>query len=509
MFGNKTILAEKVRESLRSTLPIVGIVFLLCFSFVPVSNDLLLAFVAGAALLVVGMGLFTLGTDLSMTPVGGFVGSAAVKSRKVPVIVLISFLVGLIVTVSEPDLQVLAGQVANIPDEVLILSVAAGVGLFLVLAVLRLLLKIRLRVLLTGLYLLVIALSFFVPENFLAVAFDSGGVTTGPMTVPFIMALGVGIASVRSDRDAEDDSFGLVALCSVGPILAVMLLGLIYHPEEGVFVPSALPVTENSVALRELFVKSLPEYCKEVGFALLPILVFFLLFQFFSLRLNRASLFRIGVGLVYTYVGLVLFLTGVNVGFMPVGNYLGQQLGSLPAKWIVIPVGMIIGFFIVEAEPAVHILNKQVYEMTSGLIPARSMRLSLSVGVSVSIGLSMLRILLDIPILYFVIPGYAAALLLSFFVPPVFTAIAFDSGGVASGPMTAAFSLPLAIGVCTACGGDPASDAFGVVAMVAMTPLISIQLLGLFFRLKAGRKQPAGNTELPELQPDEIISMEE
>ena len=509
MLKNRTILLEKVKESLRSTLPIAIIVFFMGFTLVPIPNSVMMAFVIGSALLVIGMGLFTLGTDLAMTPIGGYVGSTAVKSRKVWLILLISFVVGCMVTISEPDLQVLAGQVPNIPNIVLILSVAFGVGVFLVGAILRILLHIKLKYLLIGSYVLVLGLTFFVPNSFLAVAFDSGGVTTGPMTVPFIMSLGVGIASIRMDENAESDSFGLVALCSVGPIIAVMLLGLIFTPEEGAYAAQAVVVPEDSVGLCELFLKSFPEYCKEVGLALLPILVFFLLFQFVSLHLNKATLLRIGVGLVYTYVGLVIFLTGANVGFMPVGNLLGKQLGSTDFKYILVPLGMVIGYFIVAAEPAVHVLNKQVYEMTSGMVSERAMGLSLSIGVSVSIGLSMLRILLQIPILYFLIPGYIVALGLSFFVPPVFTAIAFDSGGVASGPMTATFSLPLAMGVCSACGGNLATDAFGVVAMVAMTPLITIQMLGLVFKIKSAPQQKKVKDELSELPPDEIIEMEE
>lgn len=507
--GSKTILKEKVMESLRSTLPIVAIVFLLCFTFVPISNNVLMLFVIGSILLILGMGLFTLGTDLSMTPIGGYVGASVVKSRKVWLLIVVSFLVGCMVTVSEPDLQVLAGQVPNIPNLVLILSVALGVGIFLVFAILRILFRIKLQYLLMAFYGIVIALSFFIPKSFLAVAFDSGGVTTGPMTVPFIMALGVGISSIRSDENAENDSFGLVALCSVGPILAVMILGLIYNPTESSAITETLQNPESSTELAGMFLHGFPEYFKEVAFALLPIFLFFLVFQIFSLHLNKENLLRITVGLVYTYLGLVLFLTGANIGFMPVGTLLGSTIGSMEIRWIAVPIGMIIGYFIVTAEPAVHVLTKQVYEMTSGMVSERSMQLSLSVGVSVSIGLSILRILLGIPIMYLIVPGYLLALVLSFFVPPVFTAIAFDSGGVASGPMTAAFSLPLAMGVCNACGGNPVTDAFGVVAMVAMTPLITIQLLGLVYRLKASEKRASTVEPLPDLPPDEIIRMED
>ena len=480
----RTILLAKVKEALSSVLPIAIIVFILCFTIIPIPAELLMTYVCGVFLLILGIGMFTLGADMSMTPVGEIIGSTVTRSRKLWFVLLMSFLMGVIVTISEPDLQVLAEQVPSIPNAVIIYAVAIGVGLFLLLAVLRILLKWRLSYILFALYVCVFVLAQFIPREFLAVAFDSGGVTTGPMTVPFIMAMGVGIASIRSDGDAESDSFGLVALCSVGPILAVMLMSLIY-PSKGAYTPVDIPTAETSKDLFLLFVRSIPHYLLEVARALFPIMAFFYLFQLFKLKLKRQSVARITVGFFYTFFGLVLFLTGANVGFMPVGTMIGRELGALPYNWIVVPIGMIIGYFIVAAEPAVHVLNRQVYEMTSGAIPKKALSFTLSIGVALSVGLSMLKVVADIPIMYFLIPGYAIALLLTFFVPPIFTAIAFDSGGVASGPMTATFLLPMSIGLCVACGGDVVSCAFGVVAMVAMTPLITIQILGLIYKLKS------------------------
>ena len=492
-------------------LPITVVVFALCFTVVPVPTDILMAFVVGAALLIVGMGLFTLGTDLAMTPIGELVGSAITKSRKLWFISLVSFIVGVIITVAEPDLQVLAGQVPNIPNLAIILAVALGVGIFLVVAMLRIVFKIPLRFLLMGFYALVFLLSAFVPKEFLAVAFDSGGVTTGPMTVPFIMALGVGAAAIRTDRNAEQDSFGLVALCSVGPILAVLLLGLIFRTEaaSSVYTPVEIPAFASSRVLWRYFRDAFPHYLREVALALLPIVAFFALFQLLVLKQKRDTLIRISVGLLYTYAGLVLFLTGVNMGFMPVGNFVGTRLGALSYNWIVVPIGMLIGYCIVAAEPAVHVLNKQVYELTSGTIPRKALGMSLSVGVSISVGLAMLRILLGIPILYLLLPGYALALALTFFVPPVFTAIAFDSGGVASGPMTATFLLPLAMGVCSAVGGDIATEAFGIVAMVAMTPLVTIQVLGVLYNLRDGRAKAAAKRAEAATIAEDVIELEE
>ncbi|MCD7836309.1 MAG: DUF1538 domain-containing protein [Lachnospiraceae bacterium] len=487
------ILAEglysKLKEALVAVLPTILLVLVLCFTVAPISPSILLCFLMGAVLLILGMMFFTLGAELSMTPMGEKVGSCMTRSRRLWVITALSFLLGFIITISEPDLQVLAEQVPSVPNMTLILAVACGVGVFLMVALLRMLFGIALPGLLVFFYIIVFILAFFVPENFQSVAFDSGGVTTGPMTVPFIMALGVGVSSIRNDRHAADDSFGLVALCSIGPILSVMILGLIYHPENSTYQQSAIPEIEDSTQLWELFRDGFPTYIKEMALSLLPIILFFALFQIFVLRLEKRQLLKICIGLLYTYIGLVLFLTGVNVGFMPAGNYLGSVLGSSGHPWILVPVAMVMGFFIVKAEPAVYVLNKQVEEITDGAISARAMGAGLSIGVAVSLGIAMVRVLTGISIMYFLIPGYAIALGISFFVPKIYTAIAFDSGGVASGPMTAAFLLPLAQGACMAVGGNVVTDAFGVVSMVAMTPLITIQLMGVISGFKERRKQ--------------------
>lgn len=485
-------LKEKWQEAVRAVLPIIGIVLLLCFGAAPISPSILLCFLMGAVLLLAGMMFFTLGAELAMTPMGERVGTCLTKSKKLGIVIVLSFFLGFIITISEPDLQVLAQQVPAVPNMVLILSVACGVGVFLVAAFLRMLFGIPLPPLLLAFYLLIFVLAFFVPEDFLSVAFDSGGVTTGPMTVPFIMALGIGISSIRSDRHAADDSFGLVALCSIGPILAVMLLGMIYNPQESVYTPPVIPEIENSAQLWRLFAVEIPTYMKEIAFSLLPVFLFFLAFQVLVLKLSKRTLVKILVGLVYTYVGLVLFLTGVNVGFMPAGNYLGQVLAGMKYPWLLVIIAMVMGYFIVKAEPAVYVLNKQVEEITDGAISEKAMGLGLSVGVAISLGIAMIRVLTGISVLWFLIPGYVIALGISFFVPKIYTAIAFDSGGVASGPMTAAFLLPLAQGVCVTLGGNIVTDAFGVVAMVAMTPLITIQVMGLYARIKNGAsRQPA------------------
>ena len=510
--GSLPKLREKLLEALQAVLPIVAIVLVLCFSIAPVSPSILLCFLLGAAMIIVGIMFFTLGAEMSMSPMGERVGAVLTRSRSVPLIIGVGFALGFLITISEPDLQVLANQVPSIPNMTLILSVAAGVGFFLVVAFLRMLLGIALPKLLVVFYGLIFVLAAFVPKEFLAVAFDSGGVTTGPITVPFIMALGVGVAAIRSDRHAADDSFGLVALCSVGPILAVLLLGILFRASDSAYIPPILPDVGDSVELWQLFHVSLPTYFKEIATSLLPIVLMFGVFQLVALKLDRRTLGRISVGLAYTYIGLVLFLTGANVGFMPAGNYLGQVLAGQTFRWLLVPIGMLIGYFIVKAEPAVYVLNKQVEEVTDGAISAGTMGAALSAGVALSVGLAMVRVLTGISILWFLIPGYLFAISISFVVPKLYTAIAFDAGGVASGPMTATFLLPLAQGACIAVGGNIVTDAFGVVAMVAMTPLITVQLMGLVAQLKtrkARSAQPLLDTAalLAELPDDAIIEL--
>ena len=442
---------------------------------------------------------------MAMMPIGEQMGRKLGGRWKLIAVAVICFLIGAMVTIAEPDLQVLARQVPAVPDAVIILAVAAGVGVFLVVSMLRTRFNLPLGPTLIALYTGVFLLSIFVPNAFLAVAFDSGGVTTGPITVPFLMALGTGMASIKG---RDEDNFGMVALCSVGPILAVMLLGLCYQSTEVSYTPFAIPSVFDSQDVGAQFLQGLPDYMKEVALGLLPIILFFAVFQLASIRLKRRAVIKIIVGIGYTYVGLVLFLTGANIGFMPAGYYLGTTLAALPQYWMLVPIGMVVGYFIVAAEPAVHVLNRQVEDVTSGAIPQKAIGLALSIGVAVSIGLAMLRVCLGIPIYYLLVPGYAVALLLTRCVPRIFTAIAFDSGGVASGPMTATFLLPLTMGACEALGRDILTDAFGVVAMVAMTPLITIQVLGLVYALRSQTHAQAGMAPAPAALGDwEIIEL--
>ena len=500
----KSVLIDKLKEASASILPIMTIVAVLCLVWIPMQNDLMLSFLIGAAFLIIGMGLFSVGAEMSMTQIGSHIGARLTRSRNTPFILITGFLVGVAVTVAEPDLTVLSTNVPAIDTTVLIIVVSAGVGLFLMLSLLRILKAFPLRWMLIAFYGLIFVLMLFSDRNFLSVAFDSGGVTTGPMTVPFIIALGHGVAAVRSDANAQQDSFGLVGLCSIGPVLAVLILGFIYHAGGSSAAQDVMNYA-HTVELGHSYLHALPENLAEIGKALAPIVLIFLIFQVFLLRLRWEPFLRIFAGLILTLGGLMLFLTGVNVGFSSLGFLLGQQLADPRWQFLLIPIGMIMGWFIINAEPAVHVLNKQVEELSAGAISARAMGLSLSIAVSAAMGLSMVRALTGISILWIIVPGYLLSLGLTFFVPGTFTAIAFDSGGVASGPLTAAFMLPFAMGVVSATGGNMMMDAFGLVALVAMMPLITVQIMGVIASLASRRRAsapvltPYGDSDIIEL----------
>ena len=465
-------LKEKTLEAVSSVLPISLLVLAMSLIFVPIDLSTMSLFMFGAALLIVGMGLFTLGADTAMLPMGTHMGAMLTRKKSVKFLVIVAFAVGLLITMAEPDLTVLANQVQGVPNLALILTVAVGVGLFLVVALLRILFRWPLKWMLLGLYGLVFLLGALIKPEFVPMAFDSGGVTTGPMTVPFILALGVGVANVSASKNAQDDSFGLVALCSIGPVLSIMLISLFFPRLTNVPQETAAAAVQTTRDVTLTYGQGLPSYLLEVLVALSPIVVLFFTFQAFTLRLPGFELNRVFIGTVYTYVGLVLFLSGVNIGFLPMGDTLGRIIGGSVWRWTLVPLGMLLGYL------------EQVEQVTSGAVAKDVMMKTMSIGVSVSLGLAMLRMLLGFSIWWLLIPGYALALGLTFFVDPIFTAIAFDSGGVASGPMTAAFILPLFMGACGALGGNILEDAFGVVAMVAMTPLVAIQGLGLVYRSK-------------------------
>ena len=471
----------KLKEALTSVLPVGIIVLILSLTpLVTLTGREMTVFGIAAFMLIVGIGMFNLGADLAMTPMGKFIGEGLTKSKKASILLIVSFLMGLLITVAEPDLSVLAGQVESIMNgSLLIVTVGAGVGLFLLVAVLKIISRSDLTSLLLYFYMVIFTIAALIFSSgkgaLLPLSFDSGGVTTGPITVPFIMALGVGIALTVGGRHANENSFGLIALCSIGPVIAVLMLSLFSKGSLSYNIPdySMDSVLEAGVG------GVLWETMIDVGKSLLLIILFFLILQAAILKLPGNQLISIAIGLLFTFFGLVIFLASVAVGFMPIGYKIGIQLAAFDKTWLTV-ICFIIGFVVVMAEPAVHVLNQQVEEITNGEVSRRQMMTALSIGVGVSIGLSIIRIIFNFSLLYYLIPGYLLSLGLSFFVPKLYTAIAFDSGGVASGPLTSSFILPMAIGACIALNGEAEvlSLAFGIVSMVAMTPLITIQTLG-------------------------------
>jgi len=477
----RTVLLDKLKESFSSVIPVAALVAILCMtSFVELSRREACTFAIATLFLILGIALFNLGADLSMTPMGEYIGTGLSKSRRLLILLAVSFVMGVFITVAEPDLSVLASQVRNVIDSTLLtVTIGIGVGFFLLLGVMKIVWQKDQASLLLLFYLMIFAMVALLFERgksaFLPLAFDSGGVTTGPITVPFIMALGVGIAGSAGGKNSQENSFGLVALCSVGPVLAMLILPLFSNEA----ITYEVPKYALEANLWMTLWKTALENLREVAVALFLIVFFFLVLQFTILKISRQSLIQIFAGLIYTLSGLVIFLTAVTIGYMPIGYKLGHDLAAENGK-LAVAFSFVLGMVTVLAEPAIHVLNRQVEEVTDGNVGRLQMMIALSIGVGLSVGMSALRVQLGFSILYYLIPGYLLSLTLSFFVPKLYTAIAFDSGGVASGPLTSSFVLPMIVGVCVALrGGDAVLEgAFGMVAMVAMTPLIAIQLLG-------------------------------
>ena len=479
----------KIKEALSSIVPITLIVAILSFTITPLATDVIVEFIIGAIMLVIGTGFFTLGAEMSMSIIGERIGADIAKRKNIFLILAILIIIGTVVTIAEPDLKVLAEQITSVPSNLIIGVVGLGVGVFLSIAFLRVVLKIKLKYALLFFYSIVFVLAFFVPKEFLAMAFDSCGATTGPMAVPFIIAFGIGISSIRSGKNSESDSFGMVALCSIGPILATMSLGMVYKITNFEYTNRTYSTYANTKEIAEVFVQNLPNYLGEVVIALLPIIIFFIIYQLAVIKMSKKELFKVFIGCFYEFIGLTLFLLGANVGFLQIGSLIGMKLAEIGNDFLIIAIGALLGYFVVIAEPAVEVLNKQISDITDGAIPEKAMKKSLSIGVSIALIISMIRVLTGIQILYFLLPGYLIALILAFVGDDVFTAVAFDSGGVASGTMASTFLVPFAIGISEGVGGNVLSDAFGVIAMVAMAPIVAVQISGLIYKLKSKKLQ--------------------
>jgi len=495
-------LVHKFKETCAAVLPICAIVLLLGTTIVPLGKELLSLFCVGSFFLIIGLTIFLTGAELGIVTSGAYVGAHLTRSRKMPLILISGLVIGFLITIAEPDLLVLGNQVETvtktIPATSMILAVAVGVGIFVAIGLARVLFQIPYRLILIAGYIAVFALASQVSPVFVAISFDSGGATTGPMTVPFIIALGVGVSAVRGDKNALEDSFGYTGIASIGPILAVVILGFILAGNAGatgaltIIAHSANSAGANSNGIIAQLSRDIPQNARNVFVALSPLYAIILLFQVFFMRLPRELFRRISLGFLYAWIGLILFFVGTEIGFVPTGKALGEALGALNNKWILIPVGCLLGAVVVCAEPAVWVLTEQVEEVSGGNIRKNVLLMTLALGIALAVGLSMCRVIFGFSIWYLLVPFYSIAIALTFVTPRLFTAIAFDSGGVASGPMASTFLLSFTLGASVAVGGNPATDGFGVIAMIASTPLVAIQLLGLLYHRRETRALKGG-----------------
>lgn len=480
---------NKLKETAVSVLPVMAIVLFLGLTFVPLEKSLLVRFVAGGLFLILGLTIFLLGVDLGIQPMGERCGAELTKKRSLFLLLFVAFIIGFIVTAAEPDIQVFGDQVRGLFPSVnkiaITFVIAAGVGLFIMLGLLRTVLGLSIKWTFFISYVLLFLIAFFAPQSFIGIAFDSGGATTGPMTVPFIMALGLGVSSVSDDND---NSFGLTGICSIGPVMAVLLYAIVL--KNSLLQPAVSSATEASLAA-ETFSQIAGHVLHESLISIAPLFALFVIFQFLLLKMTKRQVVRIIIGFLYAFLGLTIFLIGVNFGFSQTGAALGQKLGNLAVSrggiWyaILLGTGLLFGAIIVCAEPAVWVLSEQVEQVSGGTIKRKVLLIFLSVGTAIAIGISMLRAVLGFDLKIILIPGYIIAMLLMIFSPSMFSGIAFDSGGVASGPLTSTFVLSFTLGAASV--GKGGNDSFGVIALVAMMPLLAIQIMGIIFKMKQNK----------------------
>lgn len=485
------LLTEKMREVLMSVLPITIIVLILNFTLTPIDTNLLIRFIIGTVAIVIGLSIFLVGVDIGVTPIGNIMGTNIAKTNKLWIVIVAGLLLGFFISVAEPDLQILGGQVEFVTSGLvskwlIVAIVSIGIAIMLSLGLGRIVYNFPLYKLLTIIYGFILVLALFTSPEFLAISFDASGATTGAMTVPFILALATGVSRLKKDsKSSEKDSFGLVAIASTGAIIAVMLMSILSKTDQVTGSLEGTEIISTSIILP--FIEKIPVIAFEILLALLPILIIFIIFQKVKFKLSKRSFRKILFGMLFTFIGLVIFLVGVNAGFMDVGTVVGKSIASLDNKIYVIIVGFVLGFVTILAEPAVYVLTHQIEDVTSGYVKRKVVMFTLAIGVGVAVALSMVRILVpEVKLWHYLLPGYLVSIAMSYFVPKLFVGMAFDSGGVASGPMTATFILAFAQGVAEAIeGADVLIDGFGMIAMVAMTPIIALQILGFIFKIKS------------------------
>lgn len=488
------ILVDKLKEVLFAVLPITGIVLLLHFTITPLDTSMLIRLLVGALFIIIGLSIFLSGVDMGITPIGNVMGSTLAKTNKITIVVCAGLALGFFISIAEPDLHILAGQVEFVSSGLIsmlsiVVVVSLGIALMVSLGLSRIVYNVSLSKVLTGLYALIFVLAILTSPEFLAISFDASGATTGALTVPFLLALAMGVSMLKRDsQSSETDSFGLVAIASAGAIIAVMLMSIISRPEQ---ITATMQIEEGATTSILLpFIQLIPTVAEEILLALFPILCIFIVFQKIAFKLSRNAVRKIMIGAIYTFIGLVFFIVGVNAGFMDAGRAVGYLVTSLDNKAYVVIVGFLLGLVTILAEPAVYVLTHQIENVTSGYVKRKIVMVALALGVGSAVALSIIRILVPgLQLWHYLLPGYVISIALSHYVPPLFVGMAFDSGGVASGPMTATFILAFAQGAAEAIeGANVLVDGFGVIAMVAMTPIIALQVLGVLYKINSRKR---------------------
>lgn len=488
------VIVSKFKEVLFSVLPITILVLLLNFSISPLETPMLVRFMIGSMFVVLGLTIFLFGIDMGIAPLGDLTGESLAKSNKLWIVLTSGLILGFFISVAEPGLMVLANQVdmvtaGSIESIKILFVVSFGLAIMLALGFLRVFYNLPLYKILLGLYLIIFVGALFTSREFLAIAFDASGSTTGILAVPFILSLSVGLSKMKRDSKAsEKDSFGLVAIASTGAILSVLLLDIL---SESTGFSATLSLTTNDTdSIIMPFIRGIPRNMKDSFLAILPLITILLILQKAVFKLNKRALRKVVTGFIFALIGLFIFLWGVNTGFMDVGSSLGKSLVLMENKMFIVIIGFILGAVTILAEPAVYVLTQQIEDVTSGYVNRKAVLFPLAIGVGLAVALSVVRVITpSLQLWHYLLPGYLVSLGLMFIIPKLFIGIAFDAGGVATGPVTATFILAFIQGAAHAFeGADLMADGFGMIAMVAMMPIVTLEILGLVFKIKSIKK---------------------
>lgn len=460
-----------LKKVIKGILPII--IFVLILSIIlKIDIGTIIRFLSSSLLVIMGLTLFTTGTDISLNEMGKNISNLLIKKKNIILILIVSLLLGTFITLLEPEFLTIGYEAGNIPTSILLISVSISIGIFLMLAMYRILKRINLRYYIIISYLLI----FFVLtiSNFQVVpfAFDMGSVVVGAISAPFILAFGGNLASKMKRKDSSE--FGILSFCAIGPILMILILSLIYKPNI---------MYDSDPILKKLdFLETLWTNFYQV-FMSLSLLVIFYLVLTRKTKKKKIEQRKIMIGLIMVLVGITLFLTGGDVGFFKLAYLLGSKLGNIN-KIIIILIGGIFGFLIAKIEPNVKVLVSYVDQVTNGGIKDKFLETCLCIGVSISFMLSLFRVLNGYSVMIFLIPTYFLAIFFAFFTPTNFLGLSFDAGGVVTGSMSSSFLLPLLIGVASIITNNYLNEAFGVMALISVIPIIILEIVGMIYNIE-------------------------